>query len=267
MVLYMPTIVKDNNKNYLVIAFKNLLTALLIAIIGTWCFQLLFHTIAYIFTNTAKNEINIIYSHFVFVVLIALWCCYKFPIVRQFKKQPLSILKYYPIIAVLALTCFIVLGSIIDIPNYYQQELESVMQENFLSILTIGVVQPIAEEILFRGVLLKNLLKWKSNPWWTIGVSAITFSIIHLNFTQIISALPLGIIMGWLYFKTQNLWPSIIIHITYNSICCIPSHIASFTFLDIICNHPLTGIIIIMPLNSILIFLIIRRINYKTKKL
>ena len=263
----MSTIVKDNNKKYLAIAFKHLLTALLIAIIGSWCFQLLYPAIAGIFTNTAKNEINIIYSHLIFVVSIILWCCYKFPIVRQFKKQPLSTLTYYPIIAVLALICFIILGSVIDIPNYYQQELESVMQENFPCILTIGVVQPIAEEILFRGVFLKELLKWKSNPWWAIGVSAITFSIIHVNFTQMISALPLGIIMGWLYFKTQSLWPSIIIHITNNSICCIPSSIGSLSFLDIICNHPLIGILIIVPLNSILIFLIIRRINYKTERL
>ena len=78
--------VKDNNNNYLAIAFKHLLTALLIAIIGSWCFQLLYPAIAGIFTNTAKNEINIIYSHLVFVVSIILWCCYKFPIVRQFKK-------------------------------------------------------------------------------------------------------------------------------------------------------------------------------------
>ena len=109
--------VKDNNKNYLAIAFKHLLTALLIAIIGSWCFQLLYPAIAGIFTNTAKNEINIIYSHLVFLVSIILWCCYKFPIVRQFKKQPLSTLTYYPIIAVLALICFIILGSVIDIPN------------------------------------------------------------------------------------------------------------------------------------------------------
>lgn len=34
--------VKDNNNNYLAIAFKHLLTALLIAIIGSWCFQLLY---------------------------------------------------------------------------------------------------------------------------------------------------------------------------------------------------------------------------------
>ena len=52
----MSTIVKDNNKKYLAIAFKHLLTALLIAIIGSWCFQLLYPAIAGIFTNTAKNE-------------------------------------------------------------------------------------------------------------------------------------------------------------------------------------------------------------------
>lgn len=153
--------VKDNNNNYLAIAFKHLLTALLIAMIGSWCFQLLYPAIAGIFTNTAKNEINIIYSHLVFVVSIILWCCYKFPIVRQFKKQPLSTLTYYPIIAVLALICFIIVGSVIDIPNYYQHELESIMQEKFLCILTMGVIQPIAEEFLFRGVFLKELLKWK----------------------------------------------------------------------------------------------------------
>ena len=55
----MSTIVKDNNKNYLAIAFKHLLTALLIAMIGSWCFQLLYPAIAGIFTNTAKNEISV----------------------------------------------------------------------------------------------------------------------------------------------------------------------------------------------------------------
>ena len=154
---------------------------------------------------------------------------------------------FCPIIAVLILICLIYIGTIIYIPNIYKSELHS-LQDSYIGILTLGVIQPIAEEILFRGTFMSSLLKWKKNPWWAISITTIFFSCIHLNISQIIGTFVFGFIAGWLFYKTNSLYPSIIIHITNNSICCLLGKTSFCTTMDqfIDCNK-LFGLLVIIP--------------------
>ena len=82
-------------------------------------------------------------------------------------------------------------------------------------ILTVAVIGPICEEIIFRGVILERLLK-KYNPNKAILFSSMIFSIIHLQPLQVISTFFIGLILGWIYLKTQSLWVCIGIHIINN---------------------------------------------------
>lgn len=82
-------------------------------------------------------------------------------------------------------------------------------------ILTVAVIGPICEEIIFRGVILEGLLK-KYDANKAIFFSALIFSIIHLQPLQIIATFFVGLILGWIYLKTQSLWVCIAIHIINN---------------------------------------------------
>ena len=81
---------------------------------------------------------------------------------------------------------------------------------------------PIAEEICFRGILLDGLLKMRCRPWIAILITALVFGLIHGYATNIISALLLGIIVGWLYWRTGSIIPCLIIHIVNNSFAFMP---------------------------------------------
>lgn len=85
------------------------------------------------------------------------------------------------------------------------------------SIIGVIIVAPITEEILFRGIMLKGLLK-RYSDLTSILVTALLFGILHFNIYQFVGAFIAGILLGWLYSKTNSLLLCIIGHATYNSI-------------------------------------------------
>lgn len=91
-----------------------------------------------------------------------------------------------------------------------------------LLILTGGVMGPIMEELLFRGIILGLLEKVKKG-WFAVIFSALLFGIAHIAFVQVVYTFLMGLIAGAIYLKTRNiLWP-IIIHITINTVAAISS--------------------------------------------
>ena len=89
------------------------------------------------------------------------------------------------------------------------------MNPNLIIFLMIVVSAPILEELIFRGIILDGQLNNKS-PITAILISSILFAFVHLNPWQFISALFLGVLSGWVYYKTRNISLSIIIHATNN---------------------------------------------------
>jgi membrane protease YdiL (CAAX protease family) len=57
-----------------------------------------------------------------------------------------------------------------------------------------------------------------SNPWTGIIIAAIIFGAIHMNPQQIVYATLLGIIFGWIYYRTRSLLPVIVGHVLNNSV-------------------------------------------------
>ena len=84
--------------------------------------------------------------------------------------------------------------------------------------LLLGVVAaPVLEELLFRGVILGGLLR-NQRPWVAIGQSALLFGLIHFNPAQSVSAAGLGLLLGWLYYRTRSLGLCIALHALNNGI-------------------------------------------------
>ena len=90
------------------------------------------------------------------------------------------------------------------------------LEGGVISIITVCLIAPFVEEILFRGIFLRGFL-FNYSPKNSILLSAFLFSIFHLNIYQIPVAFILGCFFAWLHYRTDSLWPSIIGHILYNS--------------------------------------------------
>ena len=90
----------------------------------------------------------------------------------------------------------------------------------WLALLTTGVLAPIVEEIAFRRGIQKAMTE-KFGSTVGIAVAALTFGVMHGNLFQGIFAALMGIVLGVVYDKTNNLWYTTIIHIVNNSACVL----------------------------------------------
>ncbi|WP_455592840.1 CPBP family intramembrane glutamic endopeptidase [Bacteroides sp.] len=101
------------------------------------------------------------------------------------------------------------------LPNLMEEQF-NMLQSGWLGILSITILGPILEELLFRGAVTRILLE-KYEPKKAILWSAILFGVFHLNPAQIVGAFFGGLVFAWIYYRTRSLLPCILIHILINS--------------------------------------------------
>ena len=84
-----------------------------------------------------------------------------------------------------------------------------------MNIISSGIIGPIYEEVLFRGVFYQQLLKFNSQKN-SLLITTICFSLIHLSPIKIIYALGLGYVFTKIYQQDNNILSPIIIHVSAN---------------------------------------------------
>jgi len=117
------------------------------------------------------------------------------------------------------------LVEITNMPNFIEDTMMEQLSYSFWGILTVAIVGPIAEELVFREGVCGYLARNGAKPWKAIWVSAVLFGIIHMNPAQVVVAMVIGIILGVIYIKTGNVVLTSIIHILNNSIALIQMNV------------------------------------------
>ena len=102
-----------------------------------------------------------------------------------------------------------------ELPNWMESEQELLMS-NYWGYLAIGLLAPFAEEVVFRGAILRSLLG-SMRPGSAIVVSALFFSIVHMNPAQMPFAFLAGLLLGWMYWRTGSILPGMAYHWANNS--------------------------------------------------
>lgn len=85
-----------------------------------------------------------------------------------------------------------------------------------VAIVVVGLLPALGEELLFRGVLQRFLLAHLRRPATAIILSAVIFSAVHLQFYGFVPRVILGVILGYLVYRTGSLWTSIFAHFINN---------------------------------------------------
>lgn len=99
----------------------------------------------------------------------------------------------------------------------YSQLANALFSGNFvLSLIAIGIVGPIFEEILFRGLVFGELRKIAKLPL-AILIQALLFGAYHLNAVQGTYAFLIGLLLGYIYYRSNSIIAPVIIHITINA--------------------------------------------------
>ena len=130
------------------------------------------------------------------------------------------------------------LGAIIPLEFIYEQLgvemdentskfFEGLMKEPW-GYVAIGILSPLAEEMVFRGAILRSLLDMmsKKNHWVAIMISAAIFGLAHGNTAQFVNALLMGLLLGWMYYRTQSLVPGILMHWVNNTMAYVLANLA-----------------------------------------
>jgi uncharacterized protein len=135
-----------------------------------------------------------------------------------------------------------------------------------LNIFLLVVVAAVAEELFFRGVL-QRLIFWKSgDEHKAIFFSALLFSAVHMQFYGFLPRMALGVLFGYIYFRTRNLLAPILAHALFNG-----SQLASYYFLGSAAVDSKDGEMYLMPLpltltSTLLFFMLYYSFHQYTEK-
>jgi len=86
-----------------------------------------------------------------------------------------------------------------------------------ISILVIALVPAVVEEVMFRGGMQNLLSRWIKMPILAIVITSVIFSAVHGSYLGFLSRFALGFLLGWMYYRTGNIWLNIIAHFFNNA--------------------------------------------------
>ena len=181
------------------------------------------YSVDYSDMESVTNYLNVIYEMVPQVLLLS-GIFALVPITIYFiktKQNPYEKIEPPKIVFLIgfAITMNVVISTLIeflpsDLISNYTQSTGYVEQLPFWSLLlTVGIIGPITEEIFFRYLMMKRI----NNKYLAIILPALMFGVAHGNIVQGTYAFIIGLIFGYVYYKTKNLSYSTIMHIAVNS--------------------------------------------------
>ena len=136
------------------------------------------------------------------------------------EKAPLR--KYWTVLVFgiagsIAATCLMAMVQLAFYDDQYQQSAQIIYSAGIaVQILGLGIVIPVAEELMFRGVLYKRFRE-RQGFWYSAVCSSILFAFMHSNTTQMIYAFLLGLFLCYIYEKFGSFKAPVFLHVILNT--------------------------------------------------
>ena len=113
----------------------------------------------------------------------------------------------------------------------YQQTSSVMYNATFpVQILCLGIIIPVAEELMFRGIIYKRF-----RPYATFAraavFSALMFSLAHGNFVQMAYGFAIGMLLAFVYEKFDSFAAPVFLHICVNITSLVVTKLGGFTWL------------------------------------
>jgi uncharacterized protein len=96
-----------------------------------------------------------------------------------------------------------------------------------ISVVVIALLPAVFEETLFRGGIQNLLSRWTKKPVLSIILVSIIFSAIHGSYLGFLSRFALSFVLGWMFYRTGNIWLNIIAHFINNAMAVTALYIYS----------------------------------------
>jgi len=87
-----------------------------------------------------------------------------------------------------------------------------------LSMLSVALITAIGEEFFFRAIIQRLFIKMLRNVHVAVVVSALVFALVHGDYYGMFSRIFMGLVLGYIYVCTGNIWHSILFHFLNNGL-------------------------------------------------
>lgn len=172
------------------------------------------------------------YALTVISMIISLWI---FMLIGKLRKKPLGTVigeEKYPIM-VYAMAGFLAIGTrmLVAVYHYFAQDIAPLRESiekaaefspnlstpvaALIALFAVSIIAPVFEEVLFRGIVQSELMKIM-RPWAAIFMQGIIFGVAHGVLFQSIFATVVGIVLGVIYYKTNDIKIAMICHGVFN---------------------------------------------------
>lgn len=171
-------------------------------------------------TDPLFNDILLAGTYIALTVVFLLWF-------RKQKEKPLPI-SFDEVFCIRNLAIYLIAGLAAQITisiclnlvlpffpqtfDHYMALIESLVGGNIIvAVVATVVMAPIAEEIIFRELMTKQLRKLF--PFWFANIiQAFVFGLYHMNIVQGVYAFLLGLLFGYVANRMQSVWASVMLH-------------------------------------------------------
>ncbi len=102
-----------------------------------------------------------------------------------------------------------------------QNVVSTVLQANsrweiFAMFISVGVLAPLCEEILFRGYLY-HAVHVKFGKWVSLILTSFIFAAVHGQWFQLLPLFLAGVCLNWFYLRTESLIATVLMHSAWNT--------------------------------------------------
>ena len=205
------------------------------------------------FENSALYAcIMLLFSQILPIIVFAKrkYASYSFKFANRFDSS-FSVKKLFMWAAVASVGCLLI--EVMNVFNFpileewdkalfgEEPEVETSTMVTIIEFFSVCIFAPLAEEAVFRGAIERRLLEKNWNHWYAIIISAVIFAVAHMSIYQFIS--PFIIVICWLYYRTRNLWPGILMHVVFNTIASVAQVVGEF-----VSDKPLSAKTVPLPI-------------------
>lgn len=205
---------------YLKLLFYPILL-LVVQFIIIFVFTLIFNSSATVEINTLEynQQLSVFLNNYkLFTTLITAIIIIPLVIKKIDKpyEKPKNILNLIIIGMSFSLTFNLLLFSL-NKPFNFTNLFDDSSKNIIITLICTGIIGPILEELIFRGVVYSNLKKF-TNTTKSMIITGLIFGIFHGNIIQFIYAFLFNIVLVKAYDRDNNILNPIIVHMSANSI-------------------------------------------------
>ncbi|RZA00883.1 MAG: CPBP family intramembrane metalloprotease [Moraxellaceae bacterium] len=138
----------------------------------------------------------------------------------------------------------------------------STIPQLLLGLVVFAAIPAIGEEILFRGIVQRQLIRWVKNKHVAVWVAAFVFSFIHMQFLGLFPRMLLGALLGYLYLWSGNIWVPIFGHFVNNGFTVLMLYLRQMQLIEFEIEStqqmPVVFVIVSILLSAALLWLVKR---------